>query len=93
MGMQTRRSSRLMIADKEGRLSLFSYKDEHQSPFWATLGGELKPGGDYEDVAIRELGNGAKPVSFTTLPSRGAVRPSGCGVSRPSAPQAYLPVR
>ncbi len=53
--METRRSSRLVIVDEEGRLLLFFYKDEHQSPFWATVGGELKPGEDYEHAAIREL--------------------------------------
>lgn len=53
--MKTRRSSRLIIVDEEGRLLLFLYKDEHQSPFWATVGGELKPGENYEDAAIREL--------------------------------------
>ncbi len=34
---------------------LFLYKDEHQAPFWATVGGELKPGEDYSDAAVREL--------------------------------------
>lgn len=53
--METRKSSRLIIVDEEGRLLLFLYKDEHQSPFWATAGGELKPGEDYEDAAVREL--------------------------------------
>lgn len=53
--MEIRRSSRLIIVDEEGRLLLFLYKDEHQSPFWATAGGELKPGEDYEYAAIREL--------------------------------------
>ncbi len=42
--MEVRRSSRLVIADADGRLLLFFYKDEHQPPFWATAGGELKPG-------------------------------------------------
>jgi len=55
MGMKTRRSSRLLIVDEEGRLLLFMYEEEHQSPFWATPGGELKLSEDYEDAAIREL--------------------------------------
>jgi len=33
----------------------FFYKDEHQPPFWATAGGELKPGESYTDAAAREL--------------------------------------
>ena len=33
------------------------------------------------------------PALFTTVPSRGADRPCGRGVSRPSAPEAYSPVR
>ena len=53
--MEIRKSSRLIIVDELGRLLLFLYKDEHQSPFWATVGGELKPGEDYIDAAKREL--------------------------------------
>lgn len=53
--MQTRKSSRLIIIDEEGRLLLFFYKDEHQPPFWATAGGELKLGESYSDAAEREL--------------------------------------
>ena len=50
--MEVRRCSRLVIADADGRLLLF-YKDEHQPPFWATAGGELKPGESYTDAAAR----------------------------------------
>ncbi len=53
--METRKSSRLIIVDEEGRLLLFLYQDEHQSPFWATVGGELKPGESYAEAAKREL--------------------------------------
>ncbi|MCJ0875918.1 NUDIX domain-containing protein [Pseudomonas sp. JI-2] len=53
--MEVRRCSRLVIADADGRLLLFFYKDEHQPPFWATAGGELKPGESYTDAAAREL--------------------------------------
>lgn len=53
--METRKSSRLIIVDESGRLLLFLYNDEHQSPFWATVGGELKPGEGYVDAAKREL--------------------------------------
>ncbi len=53
--MEVRRSSRLFIVDKDGRLLLFLYKDEHQAPFWATAGGELKPQEKYTDAAAREL--------------------------------------
>src|SRR6056297_1659451 len=38
-------------------------------------------------------GNPVNPALFTTRPSRGVVRPCGWGVSRPSAPEAYSPVR
>ncbi|MCD1632133.1 MULTISPECIES: NUDIX domain-containing protein [Marinobacter] len=53
--METRKSSRLIIVDESGRLLLFLYNDEHQSPFWATVGGELLPGESYVDAAKREL--------------------------------------
>ncbi|SFZ72370.1 NUDIX hydrolase [Chitinimonas taiwanensis] len=53
--MQTRYSARLIIVDGAGRLLLFLYQDEHQAPFWATPGGELKPGEDYAAAAAREL--------------------------------------
>ncbi|WP_336509762.1 NUDIX hydrolase, partial [Stutzerimonas kunmingensis] len=41
--------------DADGRLLLFLYKDEREAPFWATAGGELKPGESYADAAAREL--------------------------------------
>lgn len=53
--MQIRKCSRLFILDSDGRLLLFLYKDEHQAPFWATAGGELKTGESYADAAAREL--------------------------------------
>lgn len=53
--MEVRKSSRLFIIDSEGRLLLFLYKDEHQAPFWATAGGELKSGESYNEAAVREL--------------------------------------
>lgn len=53
--MEVRKSSKLFIVDSEGRLLLFLYKDEHQAPFWATAGGELKSGESYTDAAAREL--------------------------------------
>lgn len=53
--VETRKSSRLMIIDENGRLLLFLYKDEHQAPFWATVGGELKPSESYVEAAKREL--------------------------------------
>ncbi len=53
--LPVRRSSRLLILDPEGRLLLFRYHDGRQPPFWATLGGELKPGEGYRDAAAREL--------------------------------------
>lgn len=53
--MEIRKSSRLIIVDEEGRLLLFLYQDEHQSPFWATVGGELKPEESYAEAAKREL--------------------------------------
>lgn len=55
MGMETRRSSRLLIVDANGKLLLFRYHDEHQAPFWATPGGELLPGESYLEAARREL--------------------------------------
>jgi len=53
--MEIRKSSRLIIVDKEGRLLLFLYHDEHHAPFWATVGGELKSGEGYVEAAEREL--------------------------------------
>jgi ADP-ribose pyrophosphatase YjhB (NUDIX family) len=55
MQIQTRKSSRLFIVDEQGRLLLFRYHDEHQEPFWATVGGELINDESYIDAAIREL--------------------------------------
>lgn len=54
--MEIRQCSRLMILDEKGKLLLFQYKDEHSpDPFWATAGGELKPGETYLEAAQREL--------------------------------------
>lgn len=53
--MKIRKSSRLFIVDEQGRLLLFRYHDEHQAPFWATVGGELINDENYIDAAIREL--------------------------------------
>ncbi|MFC3154536.1 NUDIX domain-containing protein [Gilvimarinus japonicus] len=53
--MKTRQSSRLIIVNDQGQLLLFLYHDEHQEPFWATAGGELKAGESYIDAAKREL--------------------------------------
>ena len=55
MAIQIRKSSRLFIVDEQGRLLLFRYHDEHQKPFWATVGGELINDEDYIDAARREL--------------------------------------
>jgi 8-oxo-dGTP diphosphatase len=55
MTLAVRRSARLIILDPGGRLLLFRYHDEHQPPFWSTVGGELKSGEDYRDAARREL--------------------------------------
>ncbi len=55
MEVVIRKSARLVIVDDEGRLLLFQYHDEHQPPFWATVGGELKPGESYLEAAAREL--------------------------------------
>lgn len=55
MDIPVRKSARLVIVDEEGRLLLFQYHDEHQPPFWATVGGELRAGEGYRDTAAREL--------------------------------------
>ncbi|WP_046740838.1 NUDIX hydrolase [Lampropedia cohaerens] len=55
MHSQIRKSSRLIIIDNKNRLLLFRYRDEHEGPFWATVGGELKHGESYLDAAQREL--------------------------------------
>lgn len=55
MEVQIRKSARLFIVDEQGRLLLFRYHDEHQEPFWATVGGELINDENYIDAAIREL--------------------------------------
>ncbi|THT98445.1 NUDIX domain-containing protein [Lampropedia puyangensis] len=66
--MEIRRSARLIIIDSNNNLLLFKYHDEHRDPFWATVGGELKPGESYLDAARRELleetGSDAKIGSF-----------------------------
>lgn len=53
--LEERFCSRLIIVNRAGELLLFQYKDEHQSPFWATVGGELQPGESHLDAACREL--------------------------------------
>ena len=55
MQIKIRKSSRLFIVDEKGRLLLFRYHDEHQAPFWATVGGELINDEDYIDAEKREL--------------------------------------
>ena len=55
MELEARKSSRLIIVDSDGNLLLFKYHDEHQAPFWSTVGGELKLGESYLDAARREL--------------------------------------
>ncbi|MCI5178564.1 MAG: NUDIX domain-containing protein [Candidatus Electrothrix sp. AW3_4] len=54
--MDTRQCSRLMIINEQKQLLLFQYKDEHHAePFWATAGGELRPGESSLEAAKREL--------------------------------------
>ncbi|GAB4197704.1 MAG: hypothetical protein Tsb002_32060 [Wenzhouxiangellaceae bacterium] len=53
--MKIRRCSRLAIINNHGELLLFLYHDEHQAPFWATVGGELVDDESYRDAAAREL--------------------------------------
>jgi len=55
MDIKVRKSSRLIIVDEQGRLLLFKYHDEHQEPFWATVGGELINEESHLDAAEREL--------------------------------------
>lgn len=61
---EIRRSARLMVVDAERRLLLVRYHDEHDPPFWATVGGELLEGEDYPSAAMREL----KDVTGLTCP-------------------------
>ena len=54
--MEVRYCSRLMLLNEQNDLLLFQYLDEHtSSSFWATAGGELKPGESYLQAASREL--------------------------------------
>ncbi|WP_339935316.1 NUDIX hydrolase [Vreelandella glaciei] len=53
--IKTHRSARLMVVDPQGQLLLFRYHDEHQAPYWTTVGGELLEGEDYPSTAMREL--------------------------------------
>jgi len=53
--MKTLRSARLIVVDNAGRLLLFRYHDEHQPPFWATVGGQLQGDENYRAAAVREL--------------------------------------
>ncbi|WP_106419111.1 NUDIX hydrolase [Salinicola tamaricis] len=54
--MEVRYCSRLMLVNEQNALLLFQYQDEHtSSAFWATAGGELKPGESYLQAASREL--------------------------------------
>jgi len=49
------KSSRLFIVDDNFKLLLFRYHDEHQAPFWVTVGGELIDNENYLSAAQREL--------------------------------------
>src|SRR5690242_5310721 len=53
--LTVKRSARLVILDREGRMLLFRYHDEHRPPFWATPGGRLESGETYLAAAAREL--------------------------------------
>ena len=85
--METRKSSRLVIVNEIGELLLFLYKDEHNDPFWATAGGELKSEETYLDAARRELfeETGLKLEIGTMLRERDEIYP----VAR-SAPARWL---
>jgi len=53
--MHTRKSARLLILNSHQEMLLFQHRDEHQPPFWATPGGELRKNESYRDAAQREL--------------------------------------
>lgn len=68
MGHSFRRAARLIVLDSAGRLLLVQY-DGSSGPFWATPGGGLEDGEDFETAARREMHEelGVLPVSLTTL--------------------------
>lgn len=50
-----RPSARILLLDGEGRVLLFRFDAPGLAPFWATPGGALDPGEDFETCARREL--------------------------------------
>lgn len=63
--LRLRRSARIIVLDREGRVLMFRYDVPDRPPFWVTAGGECEEGETFEDAARRELleetGIGADP--------------------------------
>lgn len=55
MRAMSRSAARLVVADRDRRILLLQYQDEH-GPWWATPGGGLEAGESFEDAARREAG-------------------------------------
>jgi 8-oxo-dGTP diphosphatase len=57
--MRSRRSARLLVTDRSGRVLLFRFVFKHGAlagqDYWATPGGGVEDGETFEQAAIREL--------------------------------------
>ncbi|HEX7077338.1 MAG TPA: NUDIX domain-containing protein, partial [Candidatus Eisenbacteria bacterium] len=54
MGVETRRASRIIAVDREGRVLLFQFARASGERYWATPGGGLEEGESFEEAAARE---------------------------------------
>lgn len=55
MQRRNRLAARVLVLDAEDRLLLFHFTPGDRKPYWATAGGEVDPGEDFDTAARREL--------------------------------------
>lgn len=53
--LRVRRSARILVLDREGRVLMFRFDVPGRPPFWCTTGGECEPDETFAAAARREL--------------------------------------